>query len=122
MPADPRSGVTRARAYMVLAAPLKRVTSANWMQVLTEVRAKQPGTWAQRLTEPLLGPPIDIRKHKLERLEDGRYETVFCARWDGRLYLMVNDAAPLLYRGFYENNHGTAEVSVAPAPDKRCVH
>ena len=122
MPADPRSGVTRARAYMVLAAPLKRVTSANWMQVLTEVRAKEPGTWAQRLTEPLLGPPIDIRKHKLERLEDGRYETVFCARWDGRLYLMVNDAAPLLYRGFYENNHGTAEVSVAPALDKRCVH
>ncbi len=122
MPADPRSGVTRARDYMIFFAPLKRVTSANWMQVLTEVRAKQPDTWARRFTQPLLGLPIDIRKHRLERLEDGRYETVFCPRWDGRLFLMVNDAAPLLSRYFYENNHGTAKVSVAPANDKQCVH
>ena len=120
LPADPRRGVTERHAYMTLFAPLKRVTSANWMQVLTEVRARQPDNWARRALRPVFRLPIDIRKHELEFKGDGTYETVFCAPWDGRLYLMVNDAAPLLSHRFYTNNVGTADVSVAPAPDKEC--
>ena len=118
--ADPRRGVTQEHDRMLIAAPLKRVTSANWMQVLTEVRARQPNNWARRLLRPVIGMPIDIRKHELEFKGSGAYETTFCAPWDGRLYLMVNDAAPLLSKRFYANNHGTADVSVAPAPDKTC--
>jgi uncharacterized protein (DUF2235 family) len=121
LPADPRRGVTRRHAYMTLVAPLKRVTSANWMQVVTEVRAKQPDTWARRWLRPILAMPIDIRKHELEFKGGGAYETFFCARWDGRLYVMTNDAAPLLSQRFYNNNVGTAQVSVAPAPDKQCT-
>ena len=121
LPADPRHGVTQRHDYMILAAPLKRVTSANWMQVLTEVRAKQPPDWAHRGARPILALPIDIRKHELEFKGDGTYETFFCAPWDGRLYLMVNDAAPLLWQRSYRNNVGSAEVSVALAPEKQCT-
>ena len=105
---------------MTLFAPLKRVTSANWLQVLTEVRAENDGDMVQRTVSPLFGRPLDMRKHELSLREDGSYEAVFCPRWDGRLYVMVNDAAPLLSHRFYENNTGTASVSVEPAPDKQC--
>lgn len=121
LPADPRRGVTRARGYMVLAAPLKRVTSANWLQILSEVRATHPTDRVRRAVQPIFGLPIDIRKHQLEFRGSGIYETTFCAPWDGRLYLMVNDAAPLLSTWFYKNNVGTADVTVAPAPDKQCT-
>jgi uncharacterized protein (DUF2235 family) len=119
--ADPRKGVTERHGYMMILAPLKRVTSANWMQVLTEVRAKQPGSAVRQGLAPVFGPPIDLRKHELEFLGDATYQTFFCPRWDGRLYLMVNDAAPLLSEHFYKNNHGSAQVSVEPAPNKKCV-
>ena len=91
------------------------------MQVVTEVRAKQPDTWARRLLRPILGMPIDIRKQELEFKGGGTYETFLCARWDGRLYVMTNDAAPLLSHRFYKNNVGIAQVSVAPASDKQCA-
>ncbi len=121
LPADPRRGVSERRAYMTLFAPLKRVTSANWMQLLTQVRARETDTWAREASRPLFGLPIDMRKHELQFREDGSYETVLCAPWNGRLYLMVNDAAPLLSKRFYNNNVGTAVISVEPAPDKRCA-
>ena len=117
--ADPRHGVTSPHAYMTLVAPLKRVTSANWMQVLTENRAGKPDSELRRLVSPVFGMPLDIRKHDL-RLRDGTYQTIFCPRWDGHLYIMVNDAAPLAWKHYYENNQGRAAVSVEPAPDKQC--
>jgi uncharacterized protein (DUF2235 family) len=119
--ADPRRGVTDRPAYITLFAPLKRVTSANWMQVLTEVRATEADGMVRRTVRPVVGLPLDIRKHELDRMEDGTYQTVFCSRWDGRLYVMVNDAAPLLSKRFYANNVGKAVVSVEPALDKRCT-
>lgn len=121
LPADPRRGVISPRASMKLFAPLKRVTSANWLQVLTEVRAGNVNDMVGRTVRPIIGLPLDIRKHELSRMDDGSYETVFCPRWDGRLYMMVNDAAPLLSDKLYDNNVGTAQVSVAPAPDKQCI-
>jgi hypothetical protein len=121
LPADPRRGVTDTPARMKLAAPLKRVTSANWMQLVTQVRAEEADTVVRRAARPVVGLPIDMRKHELQFRDDGIYEMVLCAPWDGRLFLMVNDAAPLLSKRFYENNKGTAVVSVEPAPDKRCA-
>ena len=50
---------------MTLVAPLKRVTSANWMQVLTENRAGKPDSELRRLVSPVFGMPLDIRKHDL---------------------------------------------------------
>lgn len=117
--ADPRHGVSSPHAYMTLVAPLKRVTSANWMQVLTENRAKKPDSEVRSLVSPVFGLPLDIRKHDFS-LKDGAYETFFCPRWDGHLYIMVNDAAPLAWNHYYENNKGRAAVSVEPAVDKQC--
>jgi len=119
--ADPRRGVTDRHMIMFAAAPLKRVTSANWMQVITEVRAERPDTVARRLASPIFGKGIDMRKHVLTFMNNQTYETIFCPRWDGRMFIMVNDAAPLLSKRFYENNRGGALVSVAPAPDKQCT-
>ena len=122
LPADPRHGVTERYMYMTLFAPLKRVTSANWMQILTQVRATEAHGDVRNLARPLLGLPIDMRKHELEfDKATGTYQTVLCAPWDGRLYVMVNDAAPLLSKRFYDNNVGKAEVSVGPASDKQCT-
>jgi len=122
MLSDPRRGVTERRPYMTLFAPLKRVTSANWMQVLTQVRATEAKSGVRRAAVPFVGVPIDMRKHELEfDKATGTYSTVFCAPWNGRLYVMVNDAAPLLSMRFYENNVGKANVSVEPAPDKQCT-
>ena len=117
LPADPRRGVTDRHAMMMLAAPLKRVTSANWLQVITEVRAPNPNPW----THWAFPTNIDLRKHQFTFLGKQTYETTLCPRWDGRLFILLNDAAPLLSKRFYENNHGSAEVSVAPAPDKQCT-
>ena len=120
IPADPRRGVTRPRILMIAAAPLKRVTSANWLQVITEVRDPKADNWGRRLTHPGFG--VDLRKQELTFVNNQRYETIFCPRWNGRLYLMVNDAAPLLWHYFYNNNRGAAWVSVEPAPEKHCTH
>ena len=117
LPADPRHGVTDRHAIMILAAPLKRVTSANWLQVVTEVRAPNDDP----LTRWAFPRNIDMRRHDFTFLGKQTYETILCPRWNGRLFILVNDAAPLLSKRFYENNHGSAEVSVAPAPDKKCI-
>jgi hypothetical protein len=117
--ADPRHGVSSPHAYMTLVAPMKRVTSANWMQVLTENRAKKPDSEVRKLVSPVFGLPLDIRKHDF-RVKDGAYQTIFCPRWDGHLYIMVNDAAPFAWKHYYENNKGRASVSVEPAVDKQC--
>ena len=119
--ADPRRGIADRHLGMIPFAPLKRVTSANWMQVMTEVRADQADTWSRQFFSPIFGLGIDMRKQELTFLGNQTYETTFCARWNGRLYLMVNDAAPLLSQRFYKNNRGAALVSVAPAPDKQCA-
>lgn len=120
--ADPRRGVTSKQAYMTLFAPLKRVTSANWMQVLTQVRATEAHGDVREAVAPIFGMPIDMRRHRLDfDKATGTYSTVFCVPWKGRLYVMVNDAAPLLSKRFYANNVGTAEVTVEPAPDKQCT-
>ena len=63
---------------------------------------------------------FSIDEQELTFVGNQTYETIFCPRWDGRLYLMVNDAAPLLSHYFYNNNRGGAFVSIAPAPEKRC--
>jgi len=117
LPADPRHGVTDRHAIMILAAPLKRVTSANWLQVITEVRAPNDDP----MTRWAFPRNIDMRRHDFTFLGKQTYETILCPRWNGRLFILVNDAAPLLSKRFYENNHGSAEVSVAPALDKKCT-
>lgn len=119
IPADPRRGNNKHPMIMIAAAPLKRVTSANWMELITEVQDASADTWTRRLQRPGFG--VDLRKHELTFVKNQTYETTFCPRWTGRLFLLVNDAAPLLSHYFYDNNRGGAQVSVAPAPDKRCA-
>jgi uncharacterized protein (DUF2235 family) len=118
--ADPELGVHAPPAYLQAFIPLKRVTRANWMQPLTEVRDHNPG-WLRRIFKPLVGPAVDIRRMPLrETGTDAHYAGFFCPRSNGHLYLMVNDAAPLLLPFQYRNNRGTASVSVQPAPDVDC--
>ena len=118
--ADPDLGVHAPPAYLQAFTPLKRVTRANWMQPLTEVRDHNPG-WFRKLLMPVFGPAVDIHRIPLHDPENtGEYAGYLCPRRDGHLYLMVNDAAPLLLPFLYQNNRGTAAVSVKPAPDVDC--
>ncbi|HMI40822.1 MAG TPA: DUF2235 domain-containing protein [Sphingomicrobium sp.] len=122
LPADPAGGVTDPPAYMTLLTPFKRVTPANWLQPMTEVRTHEVKGVMRRLLKPLFGPPTDIRVPKLVRKPGSNiYIAKFCPRRDGHLYMTVNDAAPLLVQWLYANNRGSAWVSVKPLPGAACV-
>jgi uncharacterized protein (DUF2235 family) len=118
--ADPEIGVHAPPAYLHAFTPLKRVTRANWMQPLTEVRDHNPG-WFRKLVMPVFGPAVDIHRMRLSKTRnEGEFTGFFCPRRDGHLYLMVNDAAPLLLPHLYWNNGGTAVVSVSRAQGLDC--
>jgi hypothetical protein len=78
-------------------------------------------TSRRRYLQWLLGPDIDVRRADFVPVKgaEGRYVAALCPRWNGQLYLMVNDAAPLLSRAFYRNNSGAAKVKVIPDPKGR---
>lgn len=118
---DPAHGVIRPPAYLTLFTPLKRVTSANWLQPLTEVRTHQVDGKMRRLMTPVLGPPTEIRIATFKRQPGSNvYTALVCPKRSGHLYLMVNDAAPLLLRGRYANNEGASKISVRAVPRAGC--
>jgi uncharacterized protein (DUF2235 family) len=120
--AEPAAGVADPPGYMSIATPLKRVTAANWLQPMTEVRTRDVDGFVRRLIKPVFGRPIDIRVPKLERQPGTNvYVAKFCPRRSGHLYMTVNDAAPLLLQWLYANNRGSAWVSVRPLPKAACV-
>ncbi|MEO7364864.1 MAG: DUF2235 domain-containing protein [Sphingomicrobium sp.] len=122
LPAAPDTGITAPPRRMMLFTPLKRVTAANWLRPITEVRTHHIDNIMRGLIAPIFGRPIDIRVPKLERqAQTNVYLARFCPRRDGHLYLSVNDAAPLLSGRLYANNQGTASVSVRPVPEFHCV-
>src|SRR5207237_3507784 len=43
VPADPQHGTDHETVWMKIGHPLKRMTNANWLQPVTEVRAEQTG-------------------------------------------------------------------------------
>jgi T6SS, Phospholipase effector Tle1-like, catalytic domain len=105
-PATPVNGVEYPSRAMSWTLPFARVTSANFMEPLTEVRTHdQSGIWGF-LRKWLLGPDIDIRTTQFIRKGDA-YEMNFCPTRSGDLYLMVNDVGLL-----YGNNGGSADVKV----------
>ena len=113
--ADPATGVHKPSLLMRAATPLKRVTRENWLQPVTQVRTHGV-TGPRRFLTWLLGPPIDFRRSPFTHVGGNLYVADLCPRRDGHLYLMVNDAAPLLSSAFYGNNGGLAEVRVTPGP------
>jgi uncharacterized protein (DUF2235 family) len=119
IPAGPINGAIDPPWPMKIAAPFKRVTSASWMEPLTEVRGdegKPTPSWLLWLVSD-----VDIRKTNFRRQgATDVYVTRLCPERKGRLYLMVNDAAPLLLKTLYANNKGTASVKVARAENAVC--
>ena len=111
-PSRPDVGVVNRPPYMRMLSPLKRVTRANWLQPVTQVREHDPEQRWRRWLTPVLGPRIDMRESFFTRKSDKAYAFDFCPARKGDLYLMVNDAAPLLTPFNYWNNKGTAQVSV----------
>ena len=97
----------------------KRVTSANWMKPLTEVRPvghEETSSWLLWMVSD-----VDIRKTNFRRVgASNTYVSRLCPERSGRLYLMVNDAAPLLLKTLYANNQGKASVTVTPAKNAVC--
>ena len=119
--ANPARGVVTVPGYQTLFNPLKRVTSANWLQPLTEVRTHQVEGTMRRLSTPVAGPPTEIRIAAFKREpESNVYTTLVCPKRSGHLYLMVNDAAPLLFRDQYANNQGSSNVSVQAVSRANC--
>ena len=106
-PATPIDGVENPGRLMDWSSPFARVTSANFMEPLTEVRTHdQPGFWGFT-RKWFFGPDIDIRTTQFSRVGEG-YEMTFCPRQSGDLYFMVNDMGLL-----YGNNSGSAKIEVA---------
>ena len=64
---------------------------------------------------------VDIRKTDFRRVgASSVYVSRFCPKRSGRIYLMVNDGAPLLLKTLYANNRGTGSVTVKPVPNAVC--
>jgi uncharacterized protein (DUF2235 family) len=104
--ATPVNGIETRTFWMPLSKPFSRVTSANFMEPLTEVRTHhQPGIFGF-VRKWALGPDIDIRTTDFVPNGDA-YEMRFCPLRDGDLYFMVNDMGLL-----YANNSGSAEIMV----------
>lgn len=105
--ANPIDGVKGPDGVLAMAWPYARVTSANFMEPLTEVRTRDlRGFWGT-VREWMLGPDIDIQTTEFKASGSNSYEMAFCPERSGHLYLMVNDA------GFtYGNNSGSALVEV----------
>ena len=119
IPADPANGNIEPRLWMKPLGVFKRVTSANWMKPLTEVRPvghEETSSWLLWMVSD-----VDIRKTNFRRVgASNTYVSRLCPERSGRLYLMVNDAAPLLLKTLYANNQGKASVTVTPAKNAVC--
>ena len=116
-PADPAKGVINDDLSFVMDAsrPFRRVTSANWLAPLTEVRTHAIKNRLRRWAVPLLGADIDVRETRFRKAGAGRYIMAFCPKQTGHLYMFANDLdPPLANRFFYDNNKGSAQVSVTP--------
>jgi uncharacterized protein (DUF2235 family) len=115
-PANPATGVPEQKLSFLMRAyvPYRRVTSANYLQPVTEVRTYEFKHRLRALMAPLLGPDIDIRETEFVDQGSGRYSMAFCPRQTGQLYLFVNDVDPPFTDYFYSNNHGAAEVTITP--------
>jgi uncharacterized protein (DUF2235 family) len=89
-----------SKLLIATAIPLRRELQRPWFRIVARF-GSQGGE------ETFLDPDPDS--------EDGSIKEVIQATRDGELYLFVNDAAlgiPGLYGVFYDNNHGTAEVTI----------
>ena len=94
-----------ARAAQWLGAPYRRLIDGRYLQPVVKLRAtdSQKGQLPRTVVH-LLSPITTDRK---------TYRDVYEMPADGDLYLFVNDAAFLgEHRLFYDNNHGTARVTV----------
>jgi uncharacterized protein (DUF2235 family) len=88
------------RAAMAAALPLRRELIRPWFRVVARIGSAGG-------EESFLDPDPDPRANPIEE--------VIPATRDGQLFLFVNDAVlgiPGLYGYFYENNAGTAEVTI----------
>lgn len=97
----------------VIAAPLRRIIDANYLQPLYEIRPQDSDRH----------PKVVLRRLDLvqDDLDPKRYSAIVTPRESGELFLFANDAALFGWRNWlYENNCGTALVTVrdldAPAP------
>jgi hypothetical protein len=105
-PATPENGVVNPSGPLSWSWPFARVTRANFLEPLTEVRNHHPQGLAGHVRQWALGPDIDINQTDF-RPADGGYEMAFCPKRDGKLYLMLNDTGLT-----YGNNRGSAMVEV----------
>lgn len=111
--ADPVNGVNEPLSGPIRwAGAYKRVTGANWLEPLTEVRTHDPPHWAKRLLSYVVGPDIEIRTTSFSPIGGKRYLATVCPRQSGHLYFTVNDAAPFGAPWFYDNNQGSANLRI----------
>jgi uncharacterized protein (DUF2235 family) len=109
--ADPVRGAHEETWLMSFGRPLKRMTNANWLQPITEIRADRAGGW--RYFEWLFGKDIEMRRSQFRQTGAQTYvASDLCPRRSGQLHILVNDAAPLLVAWPYWNNLGSANVTV----------
>jgi hypothetical protein len=114
--ADPTTGVAEANLSLMMKAyePYRRVTSANYLHPVTQVRTHHIKSRFRRLIAPLVGPDIDVRTTRFVDQGNGQYSMAFCPTQAGHLYLFVNDVDVPFSDYFYTNNKGAAKVTVTP--------
>jgi uncharacterized protein (DUF2235 family) len=92
-------------SYVGLFAPLRRVITQRWLQPLIAIRPPAGD-----------GNGAYLDSLNVEHVGGGLYRAEFTAARDGNLYAFVNDAVlPGAFSHFYNNNSGSACVSLAQA-------
>ena len=92
----------RARWYLRMAVPLRRILFRRWYMAVARVGA-------MGVDEYFLDP-VRVRDPAINA-----YRAFFTARRSGEVFVYVNDAAialPGLVSAFYKNNSGTAQVTI----------
>jgi hypothetical protein len=99
IPASP-AGFSRSNWLQLAGIPFKRLIWSNWFAPIVRIG----------------GPGLDeyLPKFKPDATDSNVWRGQFTARSDGEVFVYVNDTSvfPWFYRNFYNNNHGTAVVSL----------
>jgi uncharacterized protein (DUF2235 family) len=99
IPASP-AGFSRSNWLQLAGIPFKRLIWSNWFAPIVRIG----------------GPGLDeyLPKFMPDAADSNVWRGQFTARSDGEVFVYVNDTSvfPWFYRNFYNNNHGTAVVSL----------
>jgi hypothetical protein len=113
IPTNPRGfglGKKEAPWHMPLLVPFRRMIWSNWFA--TVVRVGPAGFGEHVLDMKPDGDPCGCVE-----TESGSYSGTFKPGKDGEVFLFVNDAAVIWSNRFYDNNRGSAAITIEPVPD-----